>query len=81
MAVDESSSVTILTYRFIKRNKESGEILPNEFGEMTDEEIKNAEVGTIVAIACRNCEGHERHQRQENGKWKCLWCDHEEVEF
>lgn len=55
--------------------------LPNEFGEMTDEEMKNSKVGTIVSIACRNCEGHEQHEKQANGTWKCLWCDFEEVEF
>ncbi|MDM5277152.1 hypothetical protein QUF95_07150 [Paenibacillus silvae] len=55
--------------------------MPNEFGEMTDEEMKNSKVGTIVSIACRNCEGHEQHEKQANGTWKCLWCDFEEVEF
>jgi hypothetical protein len=45
----------------------------------TEDEMKNAEVGTLVEIACLNCEGHEKHQKQENGKWKCLWCKHSEL--
>jgi hypothetical protein len=47
----------------------------------SNDEMKKADVGTLVAIACSNCEGHQDHQKQGNGKWKCLWCKHEEIEF
>ena len=38
------------------------------------EELKKAEVGTVVPMGCTECEGLEDHEKQEDGTWKCTWC-------
>lgn len=55
--------------------------MKNEFKDMTIEDMKNAEVGTVVCMGCRECEGIEEHQKMDSGKWKCLWCKTARIEF
>jgi ribosomal protein L37AE/L43A len=53
----------------------------DSMGNMTHDNMKNAETGAIVRIACRECEGFETHTKLKNGKWKCLNCGAEDIEF
>ncbi|WP_201319075.1 hypothetical protein [Paenibacillus sp. EPM92] len=41
---------------------------------VTKEEMKQMTVGSIVKIACPECEGHEAHKKLLSGKWICQWC-------
>ena len=41
--------------------------------ELTREELNNCKDGSLVGMACRNCEGHEVHRKGKDG-WVCEWC-------
>ncbi|MBY9079547.1 hypothetical protein KIH86_03880 [Paenibacillus sp. HN-1] len=43
--------------------------------DVTLEDMRAMPIGSIVGIACDNCEGHEEHTKQQDGTWKCNWCD------
>lgn len=53
----------------------------SNFKELTYDDMKNKEIGAVVRIPCRYCEGLEEHEKQQNGKWMCLNCWEEEIEF
>lgn len=45
-----------------------------EFKELTIEDLKNMEVGSVVGMGCMGCESLEKHVKEEDGGWRCTWC-------
>lgn len=42
--------------------------------DVTLKEMQEMPAGSVVGIACHNCEGHEDHTKQQDVTWKCNWC-------
>lgn len=38
------------------------------------EELRNAQVGTVIGMGCSECSSLEEHKKLEDGTWECLWC-------
>lgn len=47
--------------------------------ELTWEEVKKLSEGSTCAMACRECESHEVHEKK-NGKWICQNCGCKDIE-
>jgi ribosomal protein L37AE/L43A len=45
-----------------------------ELGMCPEQTLKELPAGSIVGIACPECEGHEDHRKLPSGEWVCNWC-------